>query len=248
METKNLAVVVSENSPKVFSFPTVEQANRFKAETPAPVGGMILVTRGEDGLRHVASSFLVDLYNLFSQGGTKIKKFEKKEIAIRRVYATLTEVAEEKIMENTAKKPEEGKAPKTPKTPKAPKEPKAPRGPSYHDKIRAYFKDHDTATVDEIVAVTGADERNAKVAMGIIQNAKRVHNPMTFDYHRATKTYYLLDDGFGRKGQTPVPPEPEPAPKAPKEAPAVTGQMTDADAPAPTTGEGAATGPMDEVG
>lgn len=209
-QVKNLAIVLDSKGVRVYSFPTIAQANSFKRATEIPTGGMILVTRGVDGLRAVAGSFLVELHNLVTTG-SPVKRFEKKEIALRRVYAALTLKAEEKTMEKEANKGGNESAPK--------KERKL----SYHDKIRAHFKDHDTATVNEIMTITGADKRNAKVAMGIIQNPKRVKNPMTFGYVKSTLTYYLLDDGFGRKGQTEVP-VPEDAAKKEKTAETVGGE------------------------
>lgn len=187
-QVKNLAVVMDGQKVGVYSFPTIKEASSFKKTTEVPPGGMILVTRGVEGLRASAISFLVDLYNQVTTE-SPVKKFQDKETAIRRVYAALISRAEEKTMGK-----EGGNE-------KAPKEKKL----SYHDKIRAHFQDHDTATVEEIMAVTGADKRNAKVAMNIICNPKRVKNPMAFGYVKSTQTYYLLDDGFGRKGQTDVP-------------------------------------------
>jgi hypothetical protein len=184
-QLKNLAIVLDGQKVGVYSFPTIKEANSFKKATEVPSGGMILVTRGVEGLRASAISFLVDLYNQVTTE-TPVKKFQDKETAIRRVYAALIQCAEEKTMEETSKGGNE-KAPKAKKL-------------SYHDKIRAHFKDHDTATVDEIMAITGADKRNAKVAMNIICNPKRVKNPMKFNYTKSIQLYYLLDDGFGREG------------------------------------------------
>jgi hypothetical protein len=190
---KNLAVVVGPaEAVKVYSFKTIEQASQFKTKTKVPTGGIILVTRGEDGLKHVAASFLVDLYNA-TNPGTKIKKFERKDLAVRRTYAALSQVAEETIMAEV-KAAEKGKGEKAEKAPKVVKPPKEKKE-SYHDKIRVHFRTHTTATVEEIMKLTGADERNAKVAMGIICNPKRVKNAMAFDYDRPTKTYTLKDSG-----------------------------------------------------
>lgn len=191
-QVKNLAIVLDSQKVKVYSFQSIEQANSFKKAMEIPTGGMILVTRGIEGLRSLAGSFLVELHNRVTTE-SPVKKFANKETALRRVYEALTLKAEEKTME---KGTNQGDNETTPK-----KERKL----SYHDKIRAYFQENDTATVDEIMTITGADKRNAKVAMGIIQNAKRVKNPMKFDYVKSTQTYYLLADGFGRKGQTEVP-------------------------------------------
>lgn len=185
-QVKNLAIVLDGKEVGIYSFPTLKQANSFKKAAEIPEGGMILVTRGVEGLKASASSFLVELHNLVTPE-YPVKKFSDRKTALRRVYEALTSIAEEKTMENGNEK--------------APKEKKL----SYHAKIRAHFKDHDTATVQEIMEITGADKRNAKVAMNIICNPKRVKNPMKFDYVKSTKTYYLLDDGFGRKGQTEVP-------------------------------------------
>lgn len=210
-QVKNLAVVMDGQKVGVYSFPTIKEANSFKKATEVPPGGMILVTRGVDGLRASASSFLVDLYNLVAPESA-VKKFADRKTALRRVYAALISKAEEKTMEK-----EDGNE-------KAPKEKKL----SYHDEIRAHFKDHDTATVDEIMAITGADKRNAKVAMNIICNPKRVKNPMAFAYVKSTQTYYLLDDGFGRKGEAEVP-VPEKAAKKEKPAETIGGSETQAD-------------------
>lgn len=188
-QVKNLAIVMDSKGVGVYSFPTIEQANAFKRVTEIPPGGMILVTRGVEGLRAVATSFLVELYNLVTTA-SPVKKFEKKEIALRRVYAALTEVAEEKTMVDVKEPKARGKGEAPPKVKK----------PSYHDKIREHFKTNDVATLQKIMEITGADKRNARVAMSIIQNPKRVKNPMAFDYVKSSKTYYLLDDGFGRKG------------------------------------------------
>jgi hypothetical protein len=190
-QVKNLAVVMDGQKVGVYSFPTIKEANSFKKTTEVPPGGMILVTRGVEGLRASAISFLVDLYNQVTTE-SPVKRFQDKETAIRRVYAELIRVSQEKTMEETSKGGKE-------------KAPKKERGPSYHTKIREYFKDHDTATVEEIMTLTGADYRNARVAMSIIQNSKRVKNPMKFQYVKETRTYYLLADGFGQKGETEIP-------------------------------------------
>jgi hypothetical protein len=183
-QVKNLAVVMNGQKVGVYSFPTIKQANSFKRATEVPPGGMVLVTRGVEGLRASAISFLVDLYNQVTTE-SPVKRFENKEVALRRVYEALISKAEEKTIGNE----------------KAPKEKKL----SYHDKIRTHFAKNDTATIDQIMQITGADKRNARVAMTIIQNSKRVKNPMKFAYVKSTQTYYLLDDGFGRQGQTEVP-------------------------------------------
>jgi hypothetical protein len=66
----NLAIKIGFDRGRieVLGFPTLDQANKFKANTKIPNGGMILVTQGDKQLRHVASSFLAELHSILFPG------------------------------------------------------------------------------------------------------------------------------------------------------------------------------------
>lgn len=74
-----------------------------------------------------------------------------------------------------------------------------PRKASYQTLIRAVFTDKGKATLDELVAVTGADRKNTSVGVSILRNPKRMKNPMKIAYHYPTKTYFNLDHDNGQK-------------------------------------------------
>jgi hypothetical protein len=105
-----------------------------------------------------------DLVTLYNQNctGSKVKKFESKEVAIKRVQAAIG------ICKRSG------------------------RAKSKMNLIREMFTVQRSWKKQEIMERAGFDAKNTAAAMNILRNPKRTKSPLAVEYDRTSQTYRLV--------------------------------------------------------